>query len=314
MRRSPVLRSLLSLASLFAVTVALVLLPTTAASAAGEEADFTNRLNASRASVGLAPLNVVGELATSARAHSQRMGQENRLYHNPALTTEVTNWQSVGENVGYGPSVAQIYDALYASAGHRDNMLSSTYTEVGIGTWTAPTGRLWVTQVFRKPLATGFPVSPALAATVAAFAGTLGAPVGVPYSVLGGVAQDFRGGDVLWGPSTDARVVQGSIRDRYRALAGPRSVLGLPATHELPTPDRFGRYNHFQGGSIYWSPTTGAREVHGSIRARWAGMGWELGRLGYPTSDEYAVPGGRRSDFQHGSIVWTAATAATIIV
>jgi uncharacterized protein with LGFP repeats len=29
--------------------------------------------------------------------------------------------------------------------------------------------------------------------------------------------------------------------------------------------------------------------------------------LGYPTRSEYAVPGGRASDFQHGRITWTAA-------
>jgi uncharacterized protein with LGFP repeats len=41
----------------------------------------------------------------------------------------------------------------------------------------------------------------------------------------------------------------------------------------------------------------------------WASLGWELGRLGYPISDEYtSSPGFRRSDFQHGSITWNLAT------
>ena len=78
-----------------------------------------------------------------------------------------------------------------------------------------------------------------------------------------------------------------------------------------------GRYNHFAGAygsSIYWSPSTGAHEVYGAIRARWAGQGWERGRLGYPVSGEYAVPGGRQSDFQGGSIRWTAATGATQVL
>ena len=376
MRVTPVVRSLLSLASLFAVTLALLLGPATAASAAGEEGDFVARTNASRTAAGLAPLRIVGELATIARAQSERMGRENRLYHNPLLTTQVPNWQSVGENVGYGGSVTSIYDALYASPGHRANMLSTTFTEVGIGTWLAPTGRLWVTQVFRKPLiatsslapvVNGFPVIGAIATTVNAFGG-LGDPVTPEFAVPGGVEQDFRGGDVLWSPQTDARVVQGMIRERYRSLSGPRSPLGLPVTHELPTPNRngrynhfqagsvywspatgaqevrgairgvwgslgwenstlgfpvtgelptpnnTGRYNHFQAGSVYWSPATGAREVRGAIRQRWAAMGWELGPLGYPTSNEYAVPGGRRTDFQRGSIVWDAQTGATNIV
>ena len=37
-------------------------------------------------------------------------------------------------------------------------------------------------------------------------------------------------------------------------------------------------------------------------------LGWEAGALGYPVSDEYDAPGGKRSDFQHGSITWSAAT------
>jgi len=57
----------------------------------------------------------------------------------------------------------------------------------------------------------------------------------------------------------------------------------------------------------YWSPATGAQEVHGAILGRWLSTGAETGSLGYPVTDEYAVPGGRRSDFQRGSLVWDAA-------
>ena len=51
-----------------------------------------------------------------------------------------------------------------------------------------------------------------------------------------------------------------------------------------------------------------AHEVRGAIRDKYAETGWEAGPLGYPTSDEYAVEGGRRSDFEHGSITWSSAT------
>jgi uncharacterized protein with LGFP repeats len=77
-------------------------------------------------------------------------------------------------------------------------------------------------------------------------------------------------------------------------------VLGSPLTDELTTPDGVGRFNHFQNGSIYWTPATGAHEVHGLIRAKWESLGWETGALGYPVRDEYAVTGGRESEFQKG--------------
>jgi hypothetical protein len=69
-----------------------------------------------------------------------------------------------------------------------------------------------------------------------------------------------------------------------------------------------GRYNHFQRGSIYWTPSTGAHEVHGSIRTKWASLGWERSVLGYPITDEYSVTGGRESDFQGGFLRWTSST------
>ncbi len=85
-----------------------------------------------------------------------------------------------------------------------------------------------------------------------------------------------------------------------------RSVLGYPVTDESPAPDSVGRYNHFSnGGSIYWTPQTGANAVYGDIRKKWEALGWERSYLGYPTSDEVDFPeGGRANDFQHGGIYW----------
>lgn len=50
---------------------------------------------------------------------------------------------------------------------------------------------------------------------------------------------------------------------------------------------------------------TGAHEVHGAILDLWASLGFERSRLGYPTSDETDMPGGRVSHFEHGQIRWT---------
>jgi len=118
----------------------------------------------------------------------------------------------------------------------------------------------------------------------------------------------FQAGSVYWSPATGAYEVRGAIRERWSGLGWERSPLGYPTTDERVTPDGRGRYNHFQVGSVYWSPATGAHDVRGAIRSTWAQNGWEAGPLGYPVSGEYAVPGGRRSDFQRGSIVWDAAT------
>ncbi|MGN6109913.1 MAG: LGFP repeat-containing protein [Kofleriaceae bacterium] len=138
----------------------------------------------------------------------------------------------------------------------------------------------------------------------------LGAPITAERGTPDGIGRYsvFERGSIYWTPTTGAFEVHGSIRDRWKDLGWEAGPLGYPISDETRTPDGVGRYNVFQGGSIYWSPSTGAYEVRGRIRDKWAELGWEAGPLGYPVSGEHDVPGGRRSQFQHGALVWTAAT------
>ncbi len=121
----------------------------------------------------------------------------------------------------------------------------------------------------------------------------------------------FQNGSIYWTQSTGAYEVHGVIRDKWKELGWEAGLLGYPITDETKTPDGAGRYSVFVGGSVYWSPATGAHEVHGRIRDKYKEVGWEAGTLGYPVSDEYAVAEGRKSDFQHGSIIWNAQTDVT---
>jgi hypothetical protein len=115
----------------------------------------------------------------------------------------------------------------------------------------------------------------------------------------------YQNGSIYWHQQSGAHEVHGSIREKWRTLGWEAGLLRYPVTDETATPDGVGRFNHFQGGSIYWHPETGAHEVHGDIRTCWAGLGWERGGLGFPVSDERnAAGGGRSSDFQRGSIRW----------
>jgi hypothetical protein len=123
----------------------------------------------------------------------------------------------------------------------------------------------------------------------------------------------FDKGSIYWTQATGAFEVHGVIRDAWAQLGWEAGLLGYPISDETGTPDGVGRYNVFQNGSIYWTPQTAAYEVGGRIRDAWAAVGWEAGELGYPTSNEYAVSGGRRSDFQHGSITWTQASDTTAV-
>lgn len=126
----------------------------------------------------------------------------------------------------------------------------------------------------------------------------------------------FEGGTIYWSKATGANVVHGEIHRHYRRLNEDRSLLGLPTSGEFSSPGG-GRRCEFQRGTIYWSPRTGAFEVHGAIRARYLALGGPGGFLGYPITDECDVldaagrpTGGKLSRFEGGTIYWSSASGA----
>lgn len=115
---------------------------------------------------------------------------------------------------------------------------------------------------------------------------------------------------IYWHPNSNgAHVVVGAIHARYRAIGGDASALGYPTTDEGGAPT--GRFNHFQRGSIYWTPQYGAFDLFGAVLKRWEALGGANG-LGFPISAEADTPGkpGRFQNFQRGTIYWSAATNA----
>lgn len=144
--------------------------------------------------------------------------------------------------------------------------------------------------------------------------GLLGQPLTNELLAPDGVGhfRHFQNGSIYWTPQTGAWEVQGAIRDKWASFGWERSFLGYPLTDESGTPDGVGRFNHFQGGSIYWTPQTGPHEVHGAIRDYWASLGWERSSLGYPITDEMPIQGsnGRYNQFQVCFIYWYPNTGA----
>jgi uncharacterized protein with LGFP repeats len=132
-------------------------------------------------------------------------------------------------------------------------------------------------------------------------------PVPPPPASARGQANRFEGGIVAWTPATGAHEVHGAIRARWSVLGEEGGSLGFPTTDELITPDGRGRYNHFERGSIYWTPPptgAGAVEVLSPIRDVWAAGGWEQGPVGYPVRTVRGMPGSGSTfqDFERGTI------------
>ncbi len=106
------------------------------------------------------------------------------------------------------------------------------------------------------------------------------------------------------------------VDQKWQDVGGAGSYLGNPTQPEYTNPDGIGKRRVFAGGSIYWTPGTGAHVVRGLIRDRWQALGWEAGVLGYPTTDELPTPNlaGRFNHFRKGStnfsIYYTSALGA----
>ncbi|WP_347057883.1 hypothetical protein ABC795_14450 [Blastococcus sp. HT6-30] len=101
------------------------------------------------------------------------------------------------------------------------------------------------------------------------------------------------------------------VLEKYDALRAAGVDIGAPTsdvTCDLPND---GCRRTYTGGHLYWSRGTGAHVVRGAILDRYLHLGGPAA-LGYPTGDDTAAPWGTGffTDFQGGSIYWSAATEA----
>ncbi|MCU1499755.1 MAG: hypothetical protein JWM47_3708 [Acidimicrobiales bacterium] len=104
-------------------------------------------LNADRNANRLTTLPTNADAQAKAQAWANRLARENTLYHSKLSDGIRTRWCSLGENVGYGGTVASIQDAYMRSPGHRANVLGSKWNAVGVG-YAKNGNRVFTVQVF----------------------------------------------------------------------------------------------------------------------------------------------------------------------
>ena len=122
---------------------------------------------------------------------------------------------------------------------------------------------------------------------------------------------------IYWSLQTNAHEVHGLIREHFDSFGGARTI-GLPVSDELDVQGLPGaKASHFRRSdglqvSIYWSPRTGAREIHGLIKQYYDQHGGSQA-FGLPISDEEGIPGRpdvrvsrfRKADNSECSIFWS---------
>ncbi len=111
-------------------------------------------INEERSARGLPLVHSRDDVRPMAGQHSGNMARQQRLWHNDAYFTEQNRARlragALGENVGRGPTVRSIHEALMASESHRHVLLSARYTVVGIGV-VRTADRWYITQDYVEP-------------------------------------------------------------------------------------------------------------------------------------------------------------------
>lgn len=128
-------------------------------------------INQTRKQNGLPPYQESSKLDKSASQHNQTMADGCGLSHQcpgePPIGTRESNvgvqWTQAGENIGEGGPIAdtpqaeaqmvvnltqQMIDEQPPDDGHRQNILSSGYTYIGISVYRDSNGTVWLTQDF----------------------------------------------------------------------------------------------------------------------------------------------------------------------
>ncbi len=119
------------------------------ASSNRDEAQFVKRINAVRASQGLARLKINANLTGKARRWAGTMAAQERIWHSNLSDGVTARWQKLGENVGVGPSVAALHEAFVKSPTHYANLVDPAFRYVGLGVVTVD-GRSFVSEVFMQ--------------------------------------------------------------------------------------------------------------------------------------------------------------------
>ena len=124
------------------------------------EQQVVNLVNAERAKAGLKPLKADWELARVARFKSEDMRDNRYFDHNsPIYGTPFQmmksfgiNYRSAGENIAAGQTTAEsVMQAWMNSPGHKKNILSPTFTHIGVGYAKGGSyGHYWTQQFMSK--------------------------------------------------------------------------------------------------------------------------------------------------------------------
>jgi hypothetical protein len=164
-----------------AMAAAILAVPGPARAGSADEGKVLALTNQVRASAGVPALVFDETLAANARTWAAKMAADGIISHNKQLSSQITGWFKLSENVGQGPDIDTVHRALVASRSHYVNMTDTEVTMMGVGVvYAGPT--VFIVEVFMGRAgaaavkATPAPAAPAPTPTVAKAPATTAAP------------------------------------------------------------------------------------------------------------------------------------------
>ena len=121
------------------------------------EKEVVTLVNQERAKLGLAPLKDNSQLSNVARTKSEDMANKNYFSHtSPTYGSPFDmmkkfgiTYTTAGENIAMGQqTAASVMDGWMNSSGHKANILSKDFTEIGVGVAKDKSGTIYWTQQF----------------------------------------------------------------------------------------------------------------------------------------------------------------------
>lgn len=131
------------LAAAFVIALAAAL-PARGDSDASRMAGLHDR---TRSEHGLASLVRAADLAGDAQSHAQQMAARGEIYHS-GRTSNLDGWYSLGENVGWGGTVDEVFQMFMDSPSHRANIVDRSWDSMGVGVASGEGGEVYVAVLF----------------------------------------------------------------------------------------------------------------------------------------------------------------------
>lgn len=117
-----------------------------------EAKEILSLVNAERRAAGVGELVLNESLCASAQVRAEeisRVWSHNRPDGSSCFTAITISYRTAGENIAYGQSTPQaVMTSWMNSAGHRENILTADFTQLGVGCYRAENGILYWVQLF----------------------------------------------------------------------------------------------------------------------------------------------------------------------